>query len=203
MARTESYMLPLNTKAPPFSLPNSIDGAHLSIDQIKGTKGTLVVFMCNHCPYVIHLLDEIVKVSHEIKEWGINTLAISSNDIEVYPEDGPELMKKLALENSFDFPYLYDETQEVALAYQAACTPDFYLFDEDLKLSYRGRFDDARPKNSNPITGKDLRKACENLFKGKEQETNQFPSMGCGIKWKAGNEPSGFSNKIDQLYFKN
>ena len=194
MARTESYMLPLNTIAPHFSLPNSIDGTHVSIDQIKGAKGTLVIFMCNHCPYVIHLLDEIVKMTNEIKEWGINTVAISSNDIGFYPEDGPELMKKLALENSFDFPYLYDETQEVALAYEAACTPDFYLFDEDLKLSYRGKFDDARPKNDNPITGKDLRKACKNLSKGVDQETNQIPSMGCGIKWKAGNEPRGFSS---------
>ena len=194
MARTESYMLPLNTKAPDFSLPDSVDQKPVSLDQIKGTSGTLVIFMCNHCPYVLHLLDKMVEVSHEIKEWGINTVAISSNDVENYPDDRPELMKKLALEKSFGFPYLYDETQEVAIAYQAACTPDFYLFDHDLKLVYRGRFDDARPKNDNPITGKDMMDACQKLLKGMAQETDQIPSLGCNIKWKAGNEPKGFTN---------
>lgn len=194
MARTESYMLPLNTKAPDFSLPDSVDQKPVSLDQIKGTSGTLVIFMCNHCPYVLHLLDKMVEVSHEIKEWGINTVAISSNDVENYPDDRPELMKKLALEKSFGFPYLYDETQEVAIAYQAACTPDFYLFDHDLKLVYRGRFDDARPKNDNPITGKDMMDACQKLSKGMAQETDQIPSLGCNIKWKAGNEPKGFTN---------
>ncbi|MEK9604075.1 MAG: thioredoxin family protein [Flavobacteriaceae bacterium] len=194
MARTESFMLPLNTQAPFFSLPNSVNGTILTIDEIKGSKGTLVIFMCNHCPYVIHLLDKIVEVSDQIKEWGINTVAISSNDIEGYPEDRPELMKKLALEHSFGFPYLYDETQSVALDYQAACTPDFYLFDEGLKLVYRGRFDGARPKNDNPITGKDLLKACKSLFEGLPQEKDQIPSLGCGIKWKNGNEPKGISD---------
>lgn len=194
MARTESYMLPLNTKAPDFSLPDSVDQKPVSLDQIKGTSGTLVIFMCNHCPYVLHLLDKMVEVSHEIKEWGINTVAISSNDVENYPDDRPDLMKKLALEKSFGFPYLYDETQEVAIAYQAACTPDFYLFDHDLKLVYRGRFDDARPKNDNPITGKDMMDACQKLSKGMAQETDQIPSLGCNIKWKAGNEPKGFTN---------
>ena len=194
MARTESYMLPLNTKAPGFSLPNSVDQKLVSLDQVKGKSGTLVIFMCNHCPYVLHLLDKMVKVSHEIKEWGINTVAISSNDVENYPDDRPELMKKLALEKSFGFPYLYDETQEVAIAYHAACTPDFYLFDHYLKLVYRGRFDDARPKNDNPITGKDMMDACQKLSKGMAQETDQIPSLGCNIKWKAGNEPKGFTN---------
>jgi len=194
MARTESYMLPLNRKAPGFSLPNSVDQKLVSLDKVKGKSGTLVIFMCNHCPYVLHLLDKMVKVSHEIKEWGINTVAISSNDVENYPDDRPVLMKKLALEKSFGFPYLYDETQEVAIAYQAACTPDFYLFDHDLKLVYRGRFDDARPKNDNPITGKDMMDACQKLSKGMAQETDQIPSLGCNIKWKAGNEPKGFTN---------
>lgn len=193
MARTESYMLPLNTKAPDFSLINSIDQSLVSLDQAKGEVGTLVIFMCNHCPYVLHLLDKMVEVTHEIEEWGINTIAISSNDVENYPDDRPELMKKLALEKSFNFPYLYDPTQEVALAYEAACTPDFYLFDNDLKLVYRGRFDDARPKNDNPITGKDLMNACRKLSNGLVQEMDQIPSLGCNIKWKAGNEPSGFS----------
>ena len=151
-----------------------------------------VIFMCNHCPYVLHLMDKIVEVSVIIKEWGINTVAISSNDVENYPEDRPELMKKLALKKSFGFPYLYDETQEVAMAYKAACTPDFYLFDDDLKLVYRGRFDDARPKNDNPITGKDLMNACQKLSKGLVQDRDQIASLGCNIKWKLGNEPDGF-----------
>jgi peroxiredoxin len=193
MARTESYMLPLNTEAPSFTLPNSVDNQMLSLEEVKGSKGTLVIFMCNHCPYVIHLLDKMVEISNVIKPMGIHTVAISSNDINSYPEDRPELMKKLALEKSFGFPYLYDETQEIAMAYEAACTPDFYLFDGELKLVYRGRFDDARPKNDNPITGLDLMTACTNLSNGFPQEANQIPSLGCGIKWKAGNEPKGFT----------
>ena len=193
MARTESYMLPLNTEAPSFTLPNSVDNQMLSLEEVKGSKGTLVIFMCNHCPYVIHLLDKMVEISNEIKPMGIHTVAISSNDINSYPEDRPELMKKLALEKSFGFPYLYDETQEIAMAYEAACTPDFYLFDGELKLVYRGRFDDARPKNDNPITGLDLMTACTNLSNGFPQEAHQIPSLGCGIKWKAGNEPKGFT----------
>ena len=193
MARTESYMLPLNTKAPHFSLTNGIDQNQLTLDQVKGSSGTLVIFMCNHCPYVLHLLDKMVEVSHRIKEWGINTVSISSNDVDNYPEDSPELMQKLAIEKSFGFPYLHDPTQEVALAYEAACTPDFYLFDQDLKLVYRGRFDDARPKNDNPVTGKDLMDACRKLSRGMAQDTNQIPSLGCNIKWKANNEPKGFS----------
>ena len=193
MARTESYMLPLNTKAPHFSLTNGIDQNQLTLDQVKGSSGTLVIFMCNHCPYVLHLLDKMVEVSHRIKEWGINTVSISSNDVDNYPEDSPELMQKLTIEKSFGFPYLHDPTQEVALAYEAACTPDFYLFDQDLKLVYRGRFDDARPKNDNPITGKDLMDACQKLSRGMAQDANQIPSLGCNIKWKANNEPRGFS----------
>ena len=194
MARTESYMLPLNTQAPNFSLTNGVDQIKVTLGEVKGTLGTLVIFMCNHCPYVLHLLEKMVEVSHDIKKLGINTVAISSNDVENYPDDRPELMQKIALEKSFDFPYLYDPTQEVALAYEAACTPDFYLFDQDLKLVYRGRFDDARPKNDNPITGKDLINACQKLLNGVAQETNQIPSLGCNIKWKAGKEPKGFSN---------
>ena len=194
MARTESYMLPLNTEAPNFSLTNGVDQIKVTLREVKGTTGTLVIFMCNHCPYVLHLLEKIVEVSHDIKKLGINTVAISSNDVENYPDDRPELMQKLALEKSFDFPYLYDPTQEVALAYEAACTPDFYLFGQDLKLVYRGRFDDARPKNDNPITGKDLIDACQKLLNGAAQETNQIPSLGCNIKWKAGKEPKGFSS---------
>ena len=192
MARTESYMLPLNTKAFDFTLTNSVDQKQVSLNQVKGISGTLIIFMCNHCPYVLHLLDKMVEVSKNIKEWRINTIAISSNDVEKFPEDRPELMRKLALKKSFGFPYLYDETQEIARAYQAACTPDFFLFDHDLKLVYRGRFDNARPKNNNPITGKDLMNACQRLSKGIAQEREQIPSLGCNIKWKSGNEPEGF-----------
>ena len=187
-------MLALGTKAPDFLLPNTVDGTTLSLDQIKGAKGTLVVFMCNHCPYVIHLLDQLISLSSEIKEWEINTVAISSNDIGFYPDDRPEMMKKLANEKSFCFPYLYDESQLVAMDYEAACTPDFYLFDDALKLVYRGKFDDSRPQNDFPITGADLHAACKNLIDDLPQEKNQKPSLGCGIKWKAGNEPKGFFN---------
>ena len=194
MARTESYMLPLGTTAPNFSLPNTLYGTTLSLDQVKGANGTLVVFMCNHCPYVLHLLDQLITLSGEIKEWGINTVAISSNDIGFYPDDRPELMTKLADEKSFGFPYLYDESQQVAMDYEAACTPDFYLFDDALKLVYRGKFDDSRPQNDLPITGADLHAACKNLIDDLPQEKNQKPSLGCGIKWKAGNEPKGFFN---------
>ena len=187
-------MLPLNTKAPDFLLPNCIDQSLSYLDQVKGSSGTLVIFMCNHCPYVLHVLDKIVEISNQIKDWGINTVAISSNDVVNYPDDSPEMMKQLAIKKAFNFPYLYDETQEVALAYNAACTPDFYLFDDNLKLVYRGKFDDARPNNEITVSGYDLMQACENLQNGIKQNENQIPSLGCGIKWKKGNEPRGFSS---------
>ena len=192
MAKTNSYMLPLGTVAPNFILPDTISGEETLLSEVKGTKGTLIIFMCNHCPYVLHLLDKIVEISSEIREFGINTVAISSNDVENYPDDHPILMKKLAEDRDFSFPYLYDETQSVALSYEAACTPDFYLFDSDLKLVYRGKFDDARPKNEEPISGKDLLIAAKNLIAGLPQNNDQTPSLGCNIKWKKGNEPSGF-----------
>ena len=192
MAKTNSYMLPLGTEAPNFILPDTVSGEDISLSNIKGTKGTLIIFMCNHCPYVLHLLDKIIEISTEIKEVGINTVGISSNDVVNYPEDHPKLMKKLAEDRDFSFPYLYDETQSAAISYEAACTPDFYLFDTDLKLVYRGKFDDARPKNEEPITGKDLMIAAKNLIKGIPQNRDQTPSLGCNIKWKKGNEPSGF-----------
>ena len=192
MAKTNSYMLPLGTVAPNFKLPDTISGEQTLLSEVKGTKGTLIIFMCNHCPYVLHLLDKIIEISSEIREFGINTVAISSNDVENYPDDHPILMKKLAEDRDFSFPYLYDETQSVALSYEAACTPDFYLFDSDLKLVYRGKFDDARPKNEEPISGKDLLIAAKNLIAGLPQNNDQTPSLGCNIKWKKGNEPSGF-----------
>ena len=194
MAKTKSLMLPLGTKAPDFLLPNCVDKSLIYLNQVKGLSGILVIFMCNHCPYVLHLIDKIVEISNQIKNWGINTVAISSNDVAHYPDDSPEMMKQLAIEKAFNFPYLYDETQEIAMAYNAACTPDFYLFDDNLKLVYRGKFDDARPNNENPVTGYDLIQACENLHKGIKQNKNQIPSLGCGIKWKKGNEPREFSS---------
>ena len=187
-------MLPLGTVAPQFSLPNTIDGAEVSLESVKGSKGTLVIFMCNHCPYVLHLLDKIIEISEQIRKLGINTVAISSNDVDNYPDDRPELMKKLAEERGFGFPYLYDESQTTALAYEAACTPDFYLFDADLKLVQRGKFDDARPKNDEPVTGKDLLEGAKKLASEIPQVEDQVPSLGCNIKWKKGNEPAGFFN---------
>ena len=189
MALTESYMLPLQTKAPPFLLPNVVSGSVETLDQLKGSTGTLVVFMCNHCPYVVHLLDALLATAKEFAQKGVNTIGISSNSILSHPQDGPDEMKKLALEKNFPFPYLYDETQEVAHAYNAACTPDFFLFNSDLRLYYRGRYDDSRPGNTHPLTGKDLHLACEAMIGNKEYTPLQYPSMGCNIKWHKGNSP--------------
>lgn len=192
MALVESNMLPLGTVAPHFSLPNVVDNSTGSLTLLKGQKGTLIVFTCNHCPYVVHLLDAFVTLAKKIKSKGIETIAISSNDVENYPADHPDLMRELALEKNFSFSYLYDENQSVAQAYDAACTPDFYLLNEDNKLVYRGRFDASRPGNDNPITGEDLLSAVDALLNKKPMPENQYPSMGCNIKWKAGNEPAGF-----------
>lgn len=184
MARTPSNMLPLGTKAPEFNLIDAVSGEHYSLDHLKGPKGTLVIFMCNHCPFVIHVLDEIVNLAAEYKNKSIDTIAISSNDIENYPDDSPDKMKALAQKHDFTFPYLYDETQQVAKAYDAACTPDFYLFDNNLRLVYRGQLDNSRPGNGIPVTGEDLRKAIDSLLAGKTIPDDQKPSLGCNIKWK-------------------
>ena len=192
MALVESNMLPLGTIAPDFSLPNVVDNTNNSLQQLKGENGTIVVFSCNHCPYVIHLLDAFVAFAKENKGKGIETIVISSNDVENYPADHPDLMRELALEKSFSFPYLYDESQAVAKAYDAACTPDFYLLNAKNELVYRGRFDASRPGNNTTITGEDLQNAVDNLLKKDPILEKQYPSMGCNIKWKAGNEPAGF-----------
>jgi len=142
------------------------------------------MFICNHCPYVIHVNDEMVRVANDYSPKGVSFVAISSNDVENYPEDGPVRMKDVAMRLKYPFPYLYDESQEVAKAFDAACTPDFYVFDKDLKLAYRGRLDDSRPKNSNPLTGKDLRDAIDAILEGKPVSEKQYPSAGCNIKWK-------------------
>ena len=184
MARTESNEFKNGTKAPNFKLINTIDNQLYSLNQLKGKQGTVIMFICNHCPFVIHVNDELVKLANEYQQKGINFIAISSNDVENYPQDAPHLMKQLAIEEKYPFPYLYDETQEVAKAYDAACTPDFYVFNADLKSIYHGQLDDSRPGNEIPVTGKDMRMALNNLLENKVVLENQKPSLGCGIKWK-------------------
>jgi len=184
MARTPSNMLPLGTKAPNFSLFDTVSGQTLSLEELKGEKGTVIMFICNHCPFVVHVNPEISKLGNTYQDMGIGLIAISSNDVENYPQDAPHLMTKVAEQEGYSFPYLYDGTQEVAKAYDAACTPDFYLFDGDLKLVYRGQLDDSRPGNGLPLTGKDLRNAMDMLLKGQTITELQKPSIGCNIKWK-------------------
>lgn len=184
MSRTPSNMLPLSTKAPNFELLDTLSDKKLSINQLRGDLGTVVLFICNHCPFVKHVNKELVRLARDYESSGISFVAISSNDVENYPQDAPDLMKATALEQNYPFPYLYDETQEVAKAYDAACTPDIYLFDKDLLLIYRGQLDDSRPGNGIPVTGKDLRAALDNLMAGKAISAEQKPSLGCNIKWK-------------------
>ncbi len=184
MAVTPSSMLPLSTQAPDFNLQDTVTGNKVTLGESKSSIATLIMFICNHCPYVIHIREELVKVIHEYQTRGISFIAISSNDIHKYPEDAPDKMKEYALKYNFNFPYLYDETQETAKAYQAECTPDFYLFDKNLKLVYRGRFDASTPGNNKPITGKDLKDAMDCLLDKNEVPADQHPSMGCNIKWK-------------------
>lgn len=184
MANTASNMLPLGTVAPPFWLKDTASSNHYNYQEIKGTKGTLVMFICNHCPFVLHVLDEIIMIANDYRVQGIGIVAISSNDPEKYPQDGPDQMAELAFRKSFDFPYLFDETQEIARAYDAACTPDFYLFDAQDKLVYRGQLDDSRPGNNIPVSGSDLRNAIDGVLYNRNIPQNQKPSLGCNIKWK-------------------
>lgn len=184
MARTPSNMLDLGTQAPNFTLFNSTDGKSLSFSDVHGTHGTVVMFICNHCPYVMHVFEGIASLANDYMEQGFGFVAISSNDVENYPDDSPELMKKTAEEQGFNFPYLYDESQDVAKAYDAACTPDFYLFDAERALVYRGQMDNSRPGNDVPVSGKDLRAALDALLAGTPIDSLQKPSLGCNIKWK-------------------
>ncbi|CAH1000858.1 Thiol-disulfide oxidoreductase ResA [Neolewinella maritima] len=184
MALTESTMVDIGTQAPDFNLLDTLSGFKLSYKEVRGENGTLVLFICNHCPYVIHTIDALVDVANEYEPKGICTVAISSNDVVNYPVDSPDNMEAFALNNLFTFPYLYDETQEVARAYAAACTPDIYLFDANDKLYYRGRLDDSRPNSGKQVTGHDLRAAMDLLLQGKSSPEPQYPSAGCGIKWK-------------------
>lgn len=188
MARTPSTMLELHTPAPDFSLPD-VHGNQVSLKNFRG-KPLLVMFICNHCPFVKHVRAKLAEIGNTFQQKGIAVVAISSNDVANHPEDSPEKMKLEAQEAGYTFPYLFDETQEAAKAYEAACTPDFYLFDRNHKLAYRGQLDDSRPGNNVPVTGKDLVSAAEMLLAGSEiPEASQKPSLGCNIKWKAGNEP--------------
>ncbi|MCB0447098.1 MAG: thioredoxin family protein [Gelidibacter sp.] len=184
MAQTPSNMLPLGTKAPNFQLADTVSDQLLALQDIKGLKGTLIMFICNHCPFVKHVNAQLVQLAKDYKPKGINCIAISSNDVENYPQDAPHLMKQNAITEGYIFPYLYDQTQEVAKAYHAACTPDFYLFDANLKLVYRGQLDDSRPGNGLPVTGKDIRNAIDALLGNEPINTSQKPSIGCNIKWK-------------------
>lgn len=184
MALTPSNMLPLETEAPPFQLPDAVTERTMSLEELKGEYATVIMFICNHCPYVKHVQPELVKLAEDYIPEGVKFVAISSNDIDHYPEDAPELMKEEAKKWGYPFPYLYDETQAVARAYDAACTPDFYIFDKDLKLVYRGQLDDSRPGNEKELTGKDLRAALDDILNGNPVAEKQIPSQGCNIKWK-------------------
>jgi peroxiredoxin len=184
MALTESNPFEIGTTAPDFSLLNTVDNGTVSLLNAKGNKGTVIVFICNHCPFVIHVNEQLVKVANDYLSKGIAFIAISSNDVEKYPQDGPEKMHDVAKKLNYPFPYLYDETQEVAKAYDAACTPDFYVFDENLKAVYHGQFCASRPNNGIPVTGEDLCKVLDNVLSNQPPLTKQKPSIGCSIKWK-------------------
>jgi len=189
MAAKNSTMLALGTKAPEFSLPD-FDGRVHSLTDFSNAKGLVVAFICNHCPFVKHVRAEFAKFARDYFSNGIAVVAINSNDLQTYPQDGPAGMKEEAQSAGYIFPYLLDESQSVAKAYQAACTPDFYLFDSQQRLVYRGQFDSSRPGNSYPVNGADLRAATGALLKGNSISDDQIPSIGCNIKWRAGNAPS-------------
>ncbi len=192
MVKTASTMLPLGTLAPDFSLPN-VNGRLVSLKDFPNPKGLLVAFICNHCPFVIHIRSEFAKFAREYQAKGIAIVAINSNDTAAHPDDSPDKMKAEAVSAKYSFPYLFDESQAVAKAYRAACTPDLFLFDGTKRLVYRGQFDDSRPTNGVPVTGSHLRAACDTILAGRAIEEGQRPSIGCNIKWRPGNEPNYFT----------
>jgi len=191
MVETASTMLALGTPAPDFSLPN-VDGRTVSLGDFAEAPALLVIFMCNHCPYVKHVASGLAKLAKEYQARGVAVVGINANDADHYADDSPERMKEEVRSRGYTFPYLYDETQEAAKAYRAACTPDFYVFDAQRKLVYRGQMDDSRPNSGVPVTGRDLRAALDAVLAGRPVPPNQKSSMGCNIKWKAGNEPDYF-----------
>jgi len=190
MARTASTMLPLGTKAPEFQLPDVVSGETISLDRFAGKQGLVVIFLCRHCPFVKHVQGELAKLGRDYQDADLGIVAISANDAANYPDDAPEKLKEMAKELGLTFPLCYDESQETAKAYTAACTPDFFVFDRDRKLVYRGQFDDSRPGNDKPVTGKDLRSAIDAVLAQSPISEEQKPSIGCNIKWKPGNEPA-------------
>lgn len=186
---TPSAMLPLGTAAPSFSLRDVVSGRTYSLESFADKTALLVMFICRHCPYVVHVEQELAKIGHDYRDASLGIIAISSNDSVGYPDDAPPKLKEMAARLGFTFPFCHDETQEVAKAYKAACTPDFYLFDRDRRLMYRGQLDDSRPGNNTPVTGRDLRAAIQAVLAGKRIDGNQQPSIGCSIKWKPGHAP--------------
>lgn len=191
MVQTASTMLALGTPAPEFSLPDT-NGRMVSLADFADARALVVVFMCNHCPYVKHVAEGLAAVAREYRQKGVAFVAINANDAESFPEDAPEQMHEEVARRGYDFPYLFDESQEVAKAYRAACTPDFYVFDEDRLLVYRGQMDGSRPGNNVPVTGEDLRAALDAVLAGRPVVAEQRPSLGCNIKWREGNEPDYF-----------
>jgi len=179
-----SSMLPIGTVAPNFMLKDTVSGNYLSLDDLASKTATVIMFICNHCPFVIHVNSELVNMANEYRSKGVSFIAISSNDVANYPDDDPDKMRIVAKVLKFPYPYLYDKSQEVAKAYDAACTPDFYVFDKERKLTYRGRLDQSRPGNNQPLNGEDLRAAIDATLNG-EPIAEQYPSAGCNIKWKA------------------
>jgi peroxiredoxin len=189
MARRHSRMLPLGTAAPRFALHDTVSGRSVALEDFASSPALLIAFICNHCPFVKHILDGFVAFARDFGPRGLAVVAINSNDVQSYPEDAPAEMSRIATLKGFSFPYLFDESQEIAKAYQAVCTPDFFLFDRDRRLAYRGQFDGSRPGNKIPVTGADLRAAVEALLRGSPVPSEQTPSVGCSVKWKAGQEP--------------
>ncbi|KAF0192951.1 MAG: alkyl hydroperoxide reductase/thiol specific antioxidant/Mal allergen [Gammaproteobacteria bacterium] len=189
MARTSSAMLELGTVAPQFSLTEPATGKRRSLAEFRGAPGLLVMFICNHCPYVMHIRAALADFAREYRDKGLAIVGINSNDVANYPDDSPEKMTEEVTATGYTFPYLYDESQSVARAYRAACTPDFFLFDNSRRLVYRGQFDDSRPRNGLAVTGADLRAAADALLAGRTISADQTPSVGCNIKWQPGNEP--------------
>ena len=184
MALTESTMLPLGTKAPEFDLPDAVSGKNIQLADVQSDVATVVMFICNHCPYVIHVNEGLVQLAKDYQDMGVSFVAISSNDVDRYPADAPDKMTEVAQKEGYTFPYLYDESQEVARAYDAACTPDFYVFNQAMELVYRGQMDGSRPGSDIPVTGEDLRNALDAVLVNRPVAAFQRPSSGCGIKWK-------------------
>ena len=192
MVKTASTMLPLGTAAPEFQLPDVVSGKTISLATLSGSKALLVMFICQHCPFVKHVQSELAQIGRDYSDRPLGIVAISANDVANYPDDSPEKLKQMAQDLGFNFPVCYDENQSVSKAYTAACTPDFFLFDGSNKLVYRGQLDDSRPSTDIPVTGKDLRQAIEAVLSDRELDFEQKPSIGCNIKWKPGNEPDYF-----------